>query len=349
MNLREVFLFHAAKYPAAQPEDMLKLCYQGEFGAGHLLRDPAAARRYLAEEYAAASEPGVLLEDVGGAFRLHLGAARRAGLSEDALWVLFSAARPRGCEAGLLARTDILRTLAAAGELPFDSEALRAAEESWQAAGYPPMRHSAAFRAEYRPAYRVIDTEEARLVPLLCRIAAEKPRIIAVDGRCGSGKTSIAERLAEILHAPVVHMDDFFLPPDLRTADRLGEPGGNVHYERFAAEVLPGLSSGAPFAYRIFSCARMDYDGAQEIPAADVRIVEGSYSSHPRFGRYVDLTVFVTAGEETRLARIAARDGEKYLPAFRERWIPMEEAAFAAFATEQAADVRIETDKYPVF
>ena len=57
----------------------------------------------------------------------------------------------------------------------------------------------------------------------------------------------------------------------------------------------------------------------------------------------------MTAGEETRLARIAARDGEKYLPAFRERWIPMEEAAFAAFATEQAADVRIETDKYPVF
>ncbi len=349
MDLREVFLSHAAKYPAVQPEDMLKLCYQGEFGAGHLLQDTAAARQYLMEEYAAASEPGVLLEDVGGAFRLHLGAARRAGLSEDALWALFSAARPRGEKAGLLVRMDILRGLTAAEELPFTAEALRAAEARWQAADYPPMRHSAAFRTEYRPAYRVIDAEEARLVPLLCRIAADKPRVIAVDGRCGSGKTTVARRLSEILHAPVVHMDDFFLPPALRTAERLGEAGGNVHYERFAAEVLPGLSSGETFSYRVFSCSRMDYDGAREIPAAPVRIVEGSYSSHPKFGRYADLTVFVTAGEETRLARIAARDGEKYLPAFREKWIPMEEAAFAAFSSERAADVRIETDKYPAF
>ena len=32
-------------------------------------------------------------------------------------------------------------------------------------------------------------------------------------------------------------MDDFFLPMELRTAERLEEPGGNVHYERFSAEV----------------------------------------------------------------------------------------------------------------
>ena len=349
MSLREIFLRHAAAHPAAQPEDMLKLCYQGEFGAGHLLQDTAAARQYLMEEYVSASESGVLLEDVGGAFRLHLGAARRAGLSEDALWALFSAARSRGCEAGLCLRMEILRELAAAGELPFTAEVLRAAEARWQAAGYPPMHHSAAFRAEYRPAYRVIDAEEARLVPLLCRIAADKPRVIAVDGRCGSGKTTVARLLSEILHAPVVHMDDFFLPPDLRTQERLDEPGGNVHYERFAAEVLPGLSSGETFSYRVFSCSRMDYDGEREIPAAPLRIVEGSYSQHPRFGNYADLTVFVTAEEKTRLARIAARDGEKYLPAFREKWIPMEETAFAAFSSERAADVRIETDKYPAF
>lgn len=242
-----------------------------------------------------------------------------------------------------------MRELAAAGKLPFDSEALRAAEESWQSAGYPPMHHSDAFRAEYRPAYRVIDPEEARLVPLLCRIAAANPRVIAVDGRCGSGKTTVARMLSEIFHAPVVHMDDFFLPPALRTAERLGEAGGNVHYERFAEEVLPGLSEGKCFSYRVFSCARMDYDGEREIPAAPLRIVEGSYSQHPRFGNYADLTVFVTAEEKPRLARIAARDGEKYLPAFREKWIPMEETAFAAFATESEADVRIATDEYPEF
>ncbi|MBR3691888.1 MAG: hypothetical protein IKL89_04230 [Clostridia bacterium] len=349
MYLREVFLRHAAAYPAAQPEDFLKICYQGEFGAGHLLRSPEAARQDLFCEYASAAAEGSLLEDVGGAYRLHLGPARAAGLPPEALWVLFSAARPRGCEEGLRARTAALRELAAEGLLPFGADALSAALARWQAAGYPPMRHSAPFRAKYRPAYRVIDAEEARLLPLLCRIAAEKPRVVAIDGRCGSGKTSVAATLAEVFRAPTVHMDDFFLPPALRGAERLAEPGGNVHYERFAAEVLPGLSSGCAFSYRIFSCARMDFDGVREIPAAPLRIVEGSYSHHPHFGDYADLRVFVTAERGTRLARIAARDGESYLPAFREKWIPLEEAAFAAFATEQAADIRIETDQFPKF
>ena len=38
-------------------------------------------------------------------------------------------------------------------------------------------------------------------------------------------------------------MDDFFLPPALRTPERRSEPGGNVHYERFLTEVLPNLRS----------------------------------------------------------------------------------------------------------
>ena len=38
-----------------------------------------------------------------------------------------------------------------------------------------------------------------------------KPFMIAIDGRCTSGKSSLALRLAEDFHASVVHMDDFFL------------------------------------------------------------------------------------------------------------------------------------------
>ena len=42
----------------------------------------------------------------------------------------------------------------------------------------------------------------------------DKPRIlVAIDGRCGSGKTTLAAALQEMLQCPVVHMDDFFLRP----------------------------------------------------------------------------------------------------------------------------------------
>ena len=73
--------------------------------------------------------------------------------------------------------------------------------------------------------------------------ASDSPFIIAIDGRAASGKSTLAQQLGELLDADVIHMDDFFLPPSLRTKERLSEPGGNVHYERFAEEV-PLLYTG---------------------------------------------------------------------------------------------------------
>ena len=32
--------------------------------------------------------------------------------------------------------------------------------------------------------------------------------VIAIDGRCASGKTTLAEKLAQYFHANVFHMDD---------------------------------------------------------------------------------------------------------------------------------------------
>ena len=68
--------------------------------------------------------------------------------------------------------------------------------------------------------------------------------VIALDGRAAAGKSTLAAALAETLQAAVIHMDDFFLPPALRTPQRLDRPGGNIHYERFAEEVLPRLRGG---------------------------------------------------------------------------------------------------------
>jgi len=74
--------------------------------------------------------------------------------------------------------------------------------------------------------------------------------VIAMDGRAAAGKTTLAEELAVTLGGAVVHMDDFFLPGELRTPERLAAPGGNVHAERFVEEVLPYLRRGEAFRYR---------------------------------------------------------------------------------------------------
>ena len=86
------------------------------------------------------------------------------------------------------------------------------------------------------------------LIHLLPRLDGMK--VIVIEGRSGSGKTTLSSMLAKELNASVVHMDDFFLPLSLRSEERLSEPGGNVHYERFMEEVLPFIRSGKPFSCR---------------------------------------------------------------------------------------------------
>ena len=79
--------------------------------------------------------------------------------------------------------------------------------------------------------------------------------IVAIDGKCTSGKTTLASKLAEIYDCNVFHMDDFFLRPEQRTPERFAEVGGNVDYERFQEEVLLPLKSGKAFSYRPFDCS----------------------------------------------------------------------------------------------
>ena len=149
----------------------------------------------------------------------------------------------------------------------------------------------------------------------------------------------MAEQLGHVLGADIVHMDDFFLPLPLRTKERLTTPGGNVHSERFCEEVLPYLTKPQPFAYRCFSCKTMDYDGQRSIGSVPFRIAEGSYSCHPAFGRYADLTVFSDIGPKEQLQRILKRDGAGLAERFKTTWIPMEEQYFNAFGIANQADI----------
>lgn len=58
----------------------------------------------------------------------------------------------------------------------------------------------------------------------------KKPFLFAIDGRCGAGKSTLALWLRESLAKQALpcllfRMDDFFLPPEMRTAKRLSVPG----------------------------------------------------------------------------------------------------------------------------
>lgn len=182
---------------------------------------------------------------------------------------------------------------------------------------------------------------------LLQRIKAlsgnKKVFIIAVDGSCASGKTTLAKELSQVLDCDVIHTDDFYLQPLQRTAERYAEPGGNLDRERLMKEVLLPLSQGRRTVYRPFLCRTMDFGEEISLTDKGIYIVEGSYSCHPELKHFYDMTAFVTTDADTQKRRILARNGEQRLKDFCEKWIPLEEKYFAAFAVEEKADLVIRT------
>lgn len=145
--------------------------------------------------------------------------------------------------------------------------------------------------------------------------------------------------LAPVIGAQVIHMDDFFLPPALRTAERYAEDGGNVHYERFRDEVIRGIERGEPFTYRVFDCGKMDYTDVRTIDPAFPIMIEGAYSMHPYFGDACDLRIFSDIDPALQRARILARNGEAMLRRFETEWIPLEERYFKTYDIRSACDL----------
>jgi len=344
--MEQILLTHAKKYPLMTPVDAVKLLYQSEFGGGHLIADEAACLEFVRRETDAL--PPTALPDPpeeigGGLVRMDLGYARSLGISPETVGRMFiRSAQKRGDPSAFREKIDTLKALAEQNLLPFSSAELHAYLDGYDGGM---VSHSSQYRQAYAPAYRIIDSRYVRLLPLIA--AAEQAvrehgrAVIAIDGRCASGKTTAADLLSRALCAPVVHMDDFFLPPALRSPERYAAPGGNVHHERFAQEVLPHLLAGEAFTYRRFDCSVMDFGEAIEIPSASITIVEGAYSLHPAFGNYARLPVFSHIEPALQLERIFARDGD-YVKVFREKWIPLEEKYLSACAVEERCAFRLD-------
>lgn len=155
--------------------------------------------------------------------------------------------------------------------------------------------------------------------------------LIGIDGMCCSGKTTLCEELLKKYDCNVFHMDDFFLRPEQRTAERLSEVGGNVDYERFKEEVLKPLQQGETFSYRPFDCSTGGFKEKVEVFPKKWNIIEGVYCLHPHFGEAYDYRFFMDVEEEEQKRRVLKRSGAEKYQRFVSEWIPKENAYFQAF------------------
>lgn len=353
-----ILTLHGQRYPRMESRDYVKLLYQSEFGPGHLMEEEEALeglRRELEQAREEGYAPAYAVEAIGGGLcRCHLDP--RLLTQEDLPLLarcLTASARPRGSMAGLWRKLGLLSALAWRGEIPLESRELEAFLPLYAMEGCPPLHHSEGYGEAYHPHYRVIDRDLAVYAPALraIRRALEEtqgPVLVAIDGRCAAGKTTFGEKAATLFdECNLFHMDDFFLPPEKRTPERLAAPGGNVDYERCAQELLEPLSRGEAVALRSFDCSKGVMTDPEGIPFRRLNLIEGSYAMHPALAGYSQVHIFFTCSPEVQLERLERRESAESLVKFKERWIPMEEAYFAGLSIENQCDVVIDTSRLP--
>jgi uridine kinase len=189
------------------------------------------------------------------------------------------------------------------------------------------------FHTDFSPLFRQIDT-----------LLAQKPRVfVAIDGNSGAGKTALADQLACVYDCNVFHMDDFFLPPELKTQARLSEIGGNVDYLRFKNEVILGLQGNQPFQYRVYNCRTQTFTHKVTVTPKPLNIIEGVYSLHPALIDHYDLKVFLSVAALEQSRRILKRNGPEMHHRFLNEWIPLENRYFQALAIADKCDLVFST------
>lgn len=320
---------HRARYPLMEAQDCVKLLYQSEFGPLHLGEDLASLTRSIAEEWKAVPETALPTESErigGGLCRFPL---RAGAYSPEAVRLLAELMRQTmsHCHGSATHLRQSLERLSA--ELPDLRRWL--SESEWDFAA--PVRHSERFRAAYQPHYRLLRREYAGYFPLLLRIAQQMnqkhPLLIAIDGRCGSGKTHLAALLQALFPCRVFHTDHYYLPIARRPADWQQRPAGNMDLERLRTEVIQPARTGATVYRRIFECAAQHLGEPQAVEPMPLSIVEGSYALHPMLADAYDMCIFLTCSEHEQKTRLQAREGAHF-EMFERIWIPMEQRYHAA-------------------
>lgn len=167
--------------------------------------------------------------------------------------------------------------------------------------------------------------------------------LIAIDGNCGAGKSTLGSELMDYFNGNLFHMDDFYLTPDLRTRDRALEPGGNVDYVRFKKEVLDQLIKELPFDYDLYECSNQEFHNSGRIIPKKVNIIEGSYSLHPTLIDSYDFKIYLEIPKQVQENRIMKRNGPIVFEQFKSTWIPLENFYFQTLKIKEKSDIVIDT------
>jgi para-aminobenzoate synthetase len=179
------------------------------------------------------------------------------------------------------------------------------------------------------------------------------PLLVALDGPSGTGKSTLAAKIAVGIECAVIPLDDFFaahIPDHYWDEFTHKEKLDKIFdWERLRTHALEPLLAGEPARWHAFDfVSGLRADGTYGmlgepvvLQPAEIILLEGAYSTAPAIFDLIDLSVFVDAPLDVRHARTAEREDPEFLAKWRARWETFEEYYFTQVRRPEAFDLVI--------
>lgn len=160
----------------------------------------------------------------------------------------------------------------------------------------------------------MIDLVKAVEKILLAPSRCGKTHVLAIDGRAGSGKTTLGNDLFLALSAKrsvtLIHMDEIY--EDWQGA--LGKP-----LTTKLANLLEDIAKGLTHQLPIYDWDEKTFNSYRDVPATEILILEGVGSAQRVVREFATATIWLDVDSETGLRRVLERDGKVSEP-FMRQW-----------------------------
>jgi uridine kinase len=130
-----------------------------------------------------------------------------------------------------------------------------------------------------------------------------KTTLVCIDGRAGSGKTTCAVTLQELMPGTtVIHMDDLY--------DGWSEDLDVALAQRVMDQIITPLAKDETAKYQRFNWESNIFDKWVEVPASRIIVLEGVGSAYPLIREHAALSIWIEIESALGAQRVIARDGD---------------------------------------
>jgi len=138
----------------------------------------------------------------------------------------------------------------------------------------------------------------------ISKIKNDETTVIAIDGVAGSGKTTLALKLAnDLTESFVVHMDDLY--------DGWNNPLSQKLTARVMSQLLIPISKQLSVSYQIFNWKLNRFTDFKIVPQSKYLILEGVGAAQREFRPHINKIIWIEFDPNLGYNRVITRDGDQ--------------------------------------